>query len=52
MEKLINDINAKIEEFQAEAEKTSNKAAARRARKCSLELEKLFKQYRKDSVAE
>ncbi len=50
MKNLIETINETIENFQTEAAKTGNKAAARRARKHSLELERLFKQYRKDSV--
>jgi len=47
---VVDKIKAKLNEFITEAEKAGNKAAAKRARKTSLELEKLLKQYRKESV--
>lgn len=52
MEDLATKINETIAMFQAELEKnvSGNKAAGVRARKASVELEKLFKQYRKESV--
>lgn len=54
----IKDLVCKINElgsaFLADAEKNvaGNKAAGVRARKASLELEKLLKEFRKVSVAE
>lgn len=53
MEKLLKQIQEKLEEFtkdaQAQVEK-GNKAAGTRARKSSLELTKLFKEFRKQSI--
>lgn len=53
MEKLLHEIIAKMtilgEEMTDNVEK-GNKAAGVRARKLSLELEKLFKDYRKQSI--
>lgn len=54
MEKLLKQIQEKLEDFakdaQAQAEK-GNKAAGTRARKTSLELTKLFKEFRAQSIA-
>ena len=52
MKALIENINAKIASFQADAEKAAagNKAAGVRARKASLELTKLLKDFRVKSV--
>ncbi|WP_419510714.1 histone H1 [Alistipes sp.] len=53
MEKLVTEILAKMEAFKTDAllqVEKSNKAAGTRARKVSLEIEKLMKQFRKDSV--
>ena len=53
MNELIEKINAGIEAFKADAELQSekgNKAAGTRARKTSLELEKLLKEFRKASL--
>ncbi len=47
---VVEKIKLVIEQFISEATKQGNKAAAKRARKVSLELEKLLKQYRKESV--
>ena len=41
-ETFANDANSQVE--------SGNKAAGARARKASLELEKLMKQFRKDSI--
>lgn len=52
-EELYNEIQAQMIVFSAELDKNinkGNKAAGVRARKASLELEKLMKQYRKQSV--
>lgn len=53
MKTLLDQINEKIDNFQAnatnQAEK-ANKAAGTRARKASLELEKLLKEFRKKSI--
>ena len=52
MEKLIEKIDSLYETFKVEANKNvlGNKAAGTRARKASLELDKLFKEYRKESI--
>ncbi|MBC5862854.1 histone H1 [Flavobacterium turcicum] len=55
MKDLIAKINAEIETFKTEAESLTEKgvkAAGARARKSTLELEKLLKEFRKVSVAE
>lgn len=52
MKELVEKINAAAEAFLADAAKNvaGNKAAGARARKASLELEKLMKEFRKVSV--
>lgn len=53
MKELFDNIQAKMIEFDHELNLNvdkGNKAAGARARKISLELEKLFKEYRKQSV--
>ncbi len=53
MKELLDQINAQIDAFQKDAAlqvENGNKAAGTRARKASLELEKLMKQFRKVSV--
>ena len=55
MKKLIENIQTTYETFQKEATaqlEDGNKSAGTRARKSSLELEKLLKEFRKVSVAE
>ena len=55
MKKLVENINAEIAEFQANAEAQvvkGNKAAGARARKAALALMKDLKEFRKVSVAE
>ncbi|MBJ2126353.1 histone H1 [Flavobacterium sp. IB48] len=55
MKDLVAKINAEIETFKTESESLTEKgikAAGARARKSSLELEKLFKEFRKVSIAE
>lgn len=55
MKDLISKINAEIETFKTEAESLTEKgvkAAGARARKSTLEIEKLLKEFRKASVAE
>jgi hypothetical protein len=55
MKDLVARINAEIETFKTESESLTEKgvkAAGARARKSSLELEKLFKEFRKVSIAE
>ena len=53
MKALVEKINAQIADFQvnaaAQVEK-GNKAAGTRARKAALELAKLLKEFRKESV--
>lgn len=52
MKELVDKINETIAVFTKNATDNAggNKAAGLRARKASLELEKLFKEYRKLSV--
>ncbi len=53
MNKLIEKIDASIEAFKEDAAlqaEKGNKAAGTRARKASLELEKLLKEFRKTSL--
>lgn len=50
MEVLVKKIKALFVEFNDEVGKIRNKAAARRARKLSLEIERSLKLYRKESV--
>jgi hypothetical protein len=53
MENLVNKIKAEFEAFIAEADQQiekGNKAAGTRARKGSLELEKMLKEFRKASL--
>jgi ElaB/YqjD/DUF883 family membrane-anchored ribosome-binding protein len=55
MKDLVTRINAEIETFKAESESLVEKgvkAAGARARKSSLEIEKLLKEFRKVSVEE
>lgn len=50
---LIEDIKAKMETFisNMDANAGGNKSAGVRARKASLELERLFRQYRAATIA-
>ena len=50
MEKLLDVIIETFEAFKADAEKETNKAAARRARVISVKLAKLLKELRETSV--
>lgn len=53
MKELVAKINEAFESFSKDAElqvEKGNKAAGTRARKASLELEKLMKEFRKVSV--
>lgn len=53
MKELVDKINELIEAFSSNAEaqvENGNKAAGTRARKASLELEKLLKEFRKASI--
>ena len=55
MEELVNKIKAEFEAFATDASlqiEKGNKAAGTRARKSSLDLEKLLKEFRKVSVEE
>ena len=54
MQNLVTQIEAQIEAFKENVEAhvvKGNKAAGARARKATLELTKLFKEFRKQSVA-
>ena len=52
MNELVDKINAEIETFKKESQSHLDgvKAAGARARKSTLELTRLFKDYRKDSI--
>lgn len=52
MEEIQTNIAEQVALFVKEADKqlSGNKSAGRRARKAALELEKLFKRYRKLSI--
>ena len=53
MKELVEKISTLFAEFEKEAKlnvENGNKAAGTRARKATLELEKLMKQFRKDSI--
>ncbi|MFW9596674.1 MAG: histone H1 [Paludibacter sp.] len=53
MEQLVSKIKAEFEAFATDAAlqvEKGNKAAGTRARKSSLELEKLLKEFRKVSI--
>jgi len=53
MQNLVKQIDVQIEAFKENAEAhvvKGNKAAGARARKATLELTKLFKEFRKQSV--
>ena len=50
MEKLLDVIIETFEAFKADAEKETNKAAARRARVISVKLAKLLKEFRETSL--
>ncbi|MET3731641.1 histone H1 [Moheibacter stercoris] len=55
MKDLIAKINAEIEAFKVDADlqaEKGNKAAGTRARKATLELTKLMKEFRKVSLEE
>lgn len=55
MKELIEQINAEFENFKADAGaqlEKGNKAAGTRARKATLELTKLMKEFRKVSLDE
>ncbi|MDD2675596.1 histone H1 [Flavobacterium petrolei] len=55
MKDLLAKINTEIETFKTESElhvEKGNKAAGTRARKSTLDLEKLLKEFRKVSVEE
>ena len=55
MKELINKIKAEFEGFGKDADlqvEKGNKAAGTRARKTSLDLEKLLKEFRKVSIEE
>ena len=53
MEKLLQEIKTQLEDFAKNAEaqvEKGNKAAGTRARKATLELTKLFKEFRNKSI--
>lgn len=50
MTELINQIKAQVAAISSDIDKVEVKAAKARVRKATLELEKLGKQYRKESV--
>ena len=52
MQTIIEQMIAAMDAIKADINKVENKAAAGRARKLSLELEKLGKEFRKVSISE
>ncbi|MEG0455495.1 MAG: histone H1 [Bacteroides sp.] len=55
MKELLEKIEAAVASFKTDASaqvETGNKAAGTRARKASLEIEKMMKEFRKASLAE
>jgi len=55
MKELLEKISSVVEAFNADAAaqaESGNKAAGARARKASLEIEKLMKEFRKASLEE
>ena len=50
MTELINQIKAQVAAISADIDKVENKAARARVRKATLMLEKLGKEYRKESI--
>ncbi len=50
MEALIEQIKETMNAIQADIDKVGNKTAQARVRKATLQLEKLGKQYRKESL--
>lgn len=53
MKELFGNIQSKMAELTKDMERNvqeGNKAAGVRARRTTLELEKMFKQYRKESI--
>ncbi|MDR0972385.1 MAG: histone H1 [Prevotellaceae bacterium] len=54
MKELVSKVSELYKEFSTDANlqvEKGNKAAGTRARKASLEIEKLMKQFRKESIA-
>ncbi len=51
MEQLIQEIKAAMDAVKADIDKVDNASARARVRKATLQLEKLGKEYRKQSVA-
>ncbi|MBF0647374.1 histone H1 [Dysgonomonas sp. GY75] len=54
MKELVENLNQLFADFTKDAAsqvESGNKSAGQRARKISLEIEKVLKQFRKDSVA-
>jgi len=50
MDKLLKEIKEQLALLNADIEKVENKAAQRRARKTTLALSKLFKEFRATSI--
>lgn len=50
MNRLLENLKSNMDAFTENASKVSNIAAAKRARKLSLEITAQLKQYRKDSI--
>lgn len=50
LQEIIEQIAIRLVAFTKDYEKTTSKAAMQRARKATLELTKLFKEYRKESI--
>lgn len=51
MNEISNKLSGLCDQLKVELSKENNKAAAARARKLTLEIEKVGKEFRKESVA-
>jgi len=47
---LVEEIKSQFDVFVTESEKNTNATARQRARKASMKIEKLLKEYRKTSI--
>lgn len=50
LQSVVNKLNVLMDNFTVDAKKLTNKAAARRARKVSMEIERAMKEFRTLSV--
>ena len=50
LEHFVNQIISKLKELEEELPKVNNKSAMRRCRRRTIELEKMFKIFRKETI--